>query len=137
MNAGTRDTVNIDESVHDVYRQLTEGNDLVSSPFKTMKDVFLWAACLGYQRGERKPIIGKKLIIFRWAQFNAQIDIPTIKAISLSENGNIDVALNQEYMLSAIEEYANYGISYLRELSLDSYGKGLYGLVEIINFNEK
>lgn len=130
MNVGARDTVNIDESVHEIYKQLTEGNDPSNTPFKTMKDVFLWAACLGYQKNERRPINGKKIIIFRWAQFNNQIDIPTIKALSLATNQNVDFSLNQDQMLNAIEEYANAGITDLRDLAINSSGKGLFDLVE-------
>lgn len=106
----SRDTVTIDESVHHIYKELTDGTDPVTVPFKTMKDVFLWAAALGYKRGERRPIAGKKLTIFRWAQFSAQTDIPVIKAICLSDNGDIDILLKQDDMLVVLEEYANAGI---------------------------
>ena len=47
MNEEPRDTVSIDDSVHNIYKRLTEGNDPVDVPFQTMKDVFMWAARLG------------------------------------------------------------------------------------------
>ena len=64
MIDGARDTVNIDESVHEIYRLLTEGNDPVNAPFKTMKDLFLWAACLGCKKNSRKRLEQKKITIF-------------------------------------------------------------------------
>lgn len=113
MIAGARDTVNIDESVHYIYRELTDGTDPVTVPFKTMKDVFLWAAAFGYKRGERRPIAGKKLTIFRWAQFSSQSDIPVVKAISLTNGNDITVLLSQDEMINIAEEYANAGIHVL------------------------
>ncbi len=71
-----RDTVMIDESVHEIYKQLTEGTDPIAAPFRTMKDAFMFAACLGYQKGQPRPLKGKKQIIFRWAQFSPQTEYP-------------------------------------------------------------
>lgn len=127
----SRDTVTIDESVHYIYKELTEGADPATVPFKTMKDVFLWAAALGYKRGERRPISGKKLTIFRWTQFSAQADIPILKAISLAERKNIDVLLNQDEVLNCIEEYANAGIHELMSRVLNERGQPLLNLVEL------
>lgn len=128
----SRDTVTIDESVHYIYKQLTDGNDPVNVPFRTMKDVFLWAASLGYKRGERRPITGKKLTIFRWAQFTPQTDIPLVKAISVADTDNINILLSQDEMLTIIEEYANAGIHDLRASLLDEHGQPLWNLVGMI-----
>lgn len=128
----SRDTVTIDESVHYIYKELTDGTDPVTVPFKTMKDVFMWAASLGYKRGERRPIAGKKLTIFRWAQFSSQVDIPVIKAFSLADSDDINVLLSQDEMLNVVEEYANAGIHDLRARLYDEYGQPLQNLVKII-----
>lgn len=125
----SRDTVTIDESVHYIYKELTDGTDPVTVPFKTMKDVFMWAASLGYKRGERRPIAGKKLTIFRWAQFSSQTDIPVVKAISLADGDDINVLLSQDEMLNAVEEYANTGIHELRTKLFDEHGQPLWQLV--------
>lgn len=128
-----RDTVAIDESVHEVYRQLTEGNDPVSVPFRTMKDVFMWAACLGYRRGERRPLTGKRVTIFRWAQFTPQVDVPLLKALAIAGSGDINVLLSQDEILSIAEEYANAGIHELRTGVLDEYGQPLWNLVAMLS----
>ena len=132
--SASRDTVTIDESVHYIYKELTDGTDPVTVPFKTMKDVFLWAAALGYKRGERRPISGKKLTIFRWAQFSSQTDIPVVKAISLADGSEINVLLSQEEMLNVAEEYANAGIHSLRAHLLTESNQPLWGIVACINY---
>lgn len=127
----SRDTVTIDESVHYIYKELTVGTDPVTVPFKTMKDVFLWAATLGYKRGERRPIAGKKLTIFRWAQFSPQTDIPIVKALSLADYEDIKVLLSQDEMLNVVEAYANVGIHDLRSRVFDNNGLPLWNLENI------
>ena len=127
-----RDTVNIDDSVHDIYKRLTEGDDPVDVPFQTMKDVFMWAASLGYQRGERRPIRGNRRTIFRWAQFLPQTDIPLINAMAIADSGDVDVLMRQEDVLTAVEEYANAGIISMESRLLNANGQNLWNLVEIL-----
>lgn len=132
MNEEHRDTVNIDDSVHDIYKRLTEGNDPVDVPFQTMKDVFMWAASLGYQRGKRKPIRGNRRTIFRWAQFSPQTDIPLIKAMAIADSGDVDVLMSQEDVLAAVEEYANAGILSVKSSLLNVNRQNLWNLVELL-----
>lgn len=132
----SRDTVTIDESVHYIYKELTDGTDPVTVPFKTMKDVFMWAASLGFTRGERRPIAGKKLTIFRWAQFSSQTDIPVVKAIALADGDDINVMLSQDEMLNVIEEYANAGILILSN-TMNENVLPLYSLIELIHKPEE
>jgi len=128
-----RDTVVIDEAAHEIYRRLTEGNDPVSVPFRTMKDVFMWAACLGYRHGERRPLTGKRVTIFRWAQFTPQVDIPLLKALAIADGSDANVLLSQDEILSIAEEYANAGIHELHAGVLDEYGQPLWNLIEVIH----
>jgi dnd system-associated protein 4 len=132
-NSDGRDTVTIDEAVHDIYTQLTEGNDPIMAPFRTMKDVFMWAVALGYKNGERRAITGKRLTIFRWAQFSSQIDIPLLKALVIADSGDIDVLLSQDQILTVAEEYANAGIYNLQDNVLNEYGQPLWNLMNLIN----
>ncbi len=132
MNEEPRDTVSIDDSVHNIYKRLTEGNDPVDVPFPTMKDVFMWAASLGYQRGERKPIRGKRTTIFRWAQFSPQTDIPLIKALAIADSGDVDVLMSQEDVLTAMEEYANAGIIALESRLSNANDQNLWNLVDLL-----
>ena len=130
--AVSRDTVAIDEAVHDIYKQLTEGSDPVSVPFRTMKDVFMWAACLGYQMGERRPLTGKRVTIFRWAQFTPQTDVPLLKALAIADSDDVNVLLGQDEILAIAEEYVNAGIHELRANVLDEYGQPLWNLIGVL-----
>ena len=97
-----------------------------------MKDVFLWAVAFGYTRRERRPIAGKKLTIFRWAQFSSQTDIPLLKAICLADCDDINILLRQDEMLNVVEEYANAGIHEIRSNLIDDHGQPLYNLIKNI-----
>lgn len=124
-----RDTVVIEETAHEIYRRLTEGNDPEHSPFRTMKDVFMFAASLGYRNGKRQPLKGKRVTIFRWAQFSPQTDIPLLKAIAITHDGDVSVVQRQDEILTIIEEYANAGIRELRSHMLDEHRQPLWNLV--------
>ena len=137
MIAGARDTVSISESVHDVYKQLTEGHDPLNAPFKTMKDVFLWAASIGYKNNTRKKLDGKRITIFRWAQFNQELDIPIVKAISLAASEDINVLVDQEVCLEILEEYANGAIHDLQLLAQRQEGQPLYQLVSMLSLSDQ
>ncbi len=130
--ATARDTINIDKSVHDIYKTLTDSSaDAEQAPFRTMKDVFMWAVSLGYARGEKKPLKSKEMI-FRWAQFSPQIDVPLLKAIAIADSGCINVLASQADILAIAEEYANAGIHDLCAQLMDEHGHPLWNLVGLL-----
>lgn len=130
--ADDRDTVAIDETAHEIYKQLTEGNNVLSVPFRTMKDVFMWAVCLGAQQGKKKPLTSKTTV-FRWAQFDSQTDIPLLKAIAIADSGDIGILLKRGDILNIAEEYANAGIYDLRDSLLEGKDLPLWNLTDILN----
>ena len=123
-----RDTIVIEEKAHKIYKTLTEGKNIHSVPFRTMKDVFMWAVCLGVQQGKRKPLTAKKTTIFRWSQLDSQIDIPLLKAIAIVESEDINILLNRTEILNIAEEYANGGIYELRDNLLTESGQPLWNI---------
>jgi len=127
-DATSRDGVYIEEAVHEIYRQLSEGNDPETVPFKTMKDIFMWAASLGYRMGERRPLTGQRVMIFRWAQFSNQVDVPLIKGMAISDSSQVGILVSQNNILTAVEEYANAGIHELRASLMDEHGQPLWNL---------
>ncbi len=132
-NTTSQDTIAIDEAVHEVYKQLTEGsNDAVSVPFRTMKDVFMWASCLGVKLGIRRQLNSKKVTIFRWAQFDSQTDIPLLKAIAIADTGDVSVLLRRNDILTIAEEFANAGIYELRASLLEEIDLPLWNLVKLL-----
>ena len=97
-----------------------------------MKDVFIWSACLGFRSGRRKPITGKRKMIFRWAQLSPQTDIPLLKAIAIADSGDVQVLLNQNEIVNIAEEYANAGIYELRDSVLEGRDLPLWNLIELL-----
>lgn len=131
-NAHNRDSVQIDENVHHIYKQLSEGGNDTTAPFRTMKDVFMWAACLGVRYAEKQPLTGKRIGIFRWAPFSSQIDVPLLKAIAISHLGRIESIGDQNTLLTIVEEYANYGIHHLARAIIQERGQPLWNLVSLL-----
>lgn len=128
--------VSIEADVHDLYKQLSEGNDPLRVPFRTMKDIFMLAACIGFERGERRPLASGKRQIFHYTQFSDQVDIPILKAIALSTTNDIQVLADLDEIVFIAEEYANAGIDYIRAEVTDQAGHPLWNLVEAIRPTE-
>ena len=125
------DRVNIDDSVIQTYRDLTEDPNTEQSPFRTYKDVFMFAACLGYRRGDRRQLpAGKKHTIRR--EVFTEGDFTLLKAIAIAASGDVDVLLHLGDILTIAEEYAHTGIHDLKAHLLDQRGRPLWNLVELI-----
>ena len=114
QNPIQRDRIHIDESQHELYKELTTEREDTIQPFKTMKDLFLFAAFVGYRRGKRIRV-EKRRDIFAWARFSAQEDVPALRALAIAETGDVTVLANQDELLTIAEEYANGGIVEIRE----------------------
>lgn len=148
-----RDGFHIDEhSTHGIYLKLAKEKDPNASsfdegkiplkkagketdpesiPFHTMKDAFIWAACIGFRSGKRHPISGKKRLIFRWAQCT-QSDIQILKALAIAEAGDINVLQDAKAITTIAEEYANTGVHLLRDELLEGNSLPLWNLVDLL-----
>jgi dnd system-associated protein 4 len=130
--ADSRESVYIEQEVHEHYQRLTEGQKPAQAPFDSMKDLFMWAACLGARRGIRRPLDSKKVKIFGWTQFDLQVDVPLLKAIALVTTGDPQVILRRSDVLTIAEEYANAGIHELVEKIEEHPGDPLWNLLEFL-----
>ena len=128
INVTRRESVHIDPRHHELYLQLTAGNE---APFKTMKDLFLLAASLGSSRGRRVPLLAQREI-FRWPVFSSQEDIPVIRALAIAETGDTAVLVDQDHLLTIAEEYANAGIEEVGREVADQPGVALENLVQFL-----
>lgn len=113
-----RDRINVEASKHQILKELTEVKE---SPFSTMKEVFMLAACVGYSNGDRASL-GQKLGIFDWSVFSEEEDIPVLRALALSSDLDVDEIENQDQLLTIVEEYANSGIDVLKQEIIDKPG---------------
>jgi dnd system-associated protein 4 len=130
--ADTAMRISIESDQHDLYKQLAEGNNPETTPFRTMKDVFMLAACLGFRRGQSKELKGTKRQIFHWAQFSEQIDVPILKAIAIATTGDVEVLNAQSTIVEIAEAYANIGIQDLQVHIIEGTGQPLWNLVDHI-----
>ena len=131
QNSTQRDRIYINESHHEIYKDLTAEKEDSPQPFKTMKDLFLCATLVGYQRGERMPL-EKGIGIFAWAQFSAQEDVPVLRALAIAETGDVNVLANQDELLTIAEEYANGGIVEIQEQVAEMPGSRIANLVGLL-----
>ena len=125
--------VSIETGLHDLYKQLSEGKKLEDAPFETMKDIFMLAACLGYDMGEPRPLDGGQRDIFHWTQFSDRVDVPILNALAIAETGDIQVLADQEQVLRIAEEYANAGIREIREQLVTEGKQPLWSLVDSLS----
>jgi len=113
------------------------------SVFPTIKDLQCYAAMLGFQKGERRPLNKKadELDDIQWVTFNDKRCPPYIYLIALAESQNIDVLKYDiesskaedgvEDMIKIFEEYANGGFLILQHW-LDKEPSDIYGASAII-----
>lgn len=123
--------VSIETSVHDFYKQLTTSKSAEESPFLTMKDLFMLAACLGFRMKQRKPL-GKREQPFHYSVFTEAEDIPILKAIAIATTGDVAVLAEPECIVEIAEEYANAGIHELRSVIAENIGQPLWNLAEML-----
>ncbi|WP_119072019.1 hypothetical protein [Aggregatilinea lenta] len=128
--------VSIEADVHDLYKQLSEGSDPLRTPFRTMKDIFMLAACVGFERSQRRPLATGKRQIFHYTQFSDQVDLPILKAIAIATTNDIQVLADLDEIVLIAEEYANAGIDDIRAEVTDQAGHPLWNLVEAIRQTE-
>lgn len=126
MDMFFNDKIYIDESKHNIFVELTTGEE---APFLTMKDAFLAAACIGYNIKNPQPL-NKKKDIFSKNQFKSDRDKALVFALAIARTEDIKKAL--ENPLSLVEELANGGIEELYRMVKKNGGDGIGNLVEEI-----
>jgi dnd system-associated protein 4 len=135
------DRVNIDDSVMELYKALTynapttdgqfENTDKEHSPFSTYRDIFLFAACIGFQNGHRKALPAGKKTTIRKEVFGEQ-GLLVMKAIAIAETGDVAILASLGDVLTIAEEYAYAGIYDLKTQLLDERGRPLWNLVNLL-----
>jgi len=123
-----RSAVNIENSKHELFKELGKYE---KSPFTTMYDVVLAAACIGYMNNSRVKL-DNALKIFRWDDFPHRTHIPFLHALALAETGDDTILLKRDDVLTIVEEYANGGINDLYDATIKKPGNALTNLVNLI-----
>lgn len=124
------DRVSVPKDDHTVYKDLTSGSPSV---FPTMKDVFLVATSLGFQSGSRESLSSVKTEqIFDLAVFDPQRDLPVLRAIALTAEGDVTVLQDDRLVLRVAEEYAHAGIRRLRPLTSEKASQALVSIATLL-----
>ncbi|NNJ10282.1 hypothetical protein EKD04_008075 [Chloroflexales bacterium ZM16-3] len=125
------DRVIIDETVIEIYHELTDGSNVEQAPFRTLKDVFMLAVALGFRRGNRRATSGHSKHSIRKEVFTEN-DYTLLKAIAIATTGDVEVLMSQGEVLTIAEEYARVGIHDVKAELLDQAGRPLWNLVSIL-----
>ena len=125
------DRVIIDEALHPIYKELTDGASPEQSPFPTMKDVFMLAVTLGYRKGTRHKAPPSSKVTIRRDVFKDN-DLLLLKAIAIAETGDVDVLLREGEILMIAEEFAQAGIHEVKSHLLDQPGRPLWNLMNLL-----
>jgi dnd system-associated protein 4 len=124
-----RDSVRIDVDKKKVFEDLKGPR----SPFENEYDVFIAAACFGFNNGIRLPInTGKAHSPFKRGNFDKQKHEPFLYALALAETGDEKVLGDWDNVLTIAEEYANGGIDDLYEQTLGQAGGAVNNLIDIM-----
>jgi dnd system-associated protein 4 len=107
-----RDRFYVQKDKHPVFQRLSQGDD---APFKTMKDVWVLAASMGFRAQVRQPMRGGTQHVGFWHYLSLQEDVPLLHAIAIAETGDVQVLGNRDEVIRIAEEYANGGIDLLLE----------------------
>lgn len=128
---GRGDRINIDDSVMGIYRALVDEKSKEDAPFNTYRDVFLAAACLGFENGRRETLPTNKKTQIRIDIFRDD-GLAVMQAIAIAETGNVEVLHDLGRVLTIAEEYAHSGIYELKARLLDERGRPLWNLVGLV-----
>lgn len=129
-----KDRALIDESVIDIYQGLRADSNkqLEQSPFNTYKDVFMLAACLGFQAGRRSKLPSGNKHDIRQSVFS-ESDLTLLKAIAIADTGDVQVLSQPGDILRIAEEYAHAGIYDLKAYLLEERGRPLWNLIDLLD----
>lgn len=128
--------------VRDIYYKLTQGTDPEQMPFETLKDVFMFAACIGFKKNLRKPLEAGPKTDMRMEVFSDK-DKNIMRSMAIAEIGNVDV-LNKSSdelisgkVLDIVEEYAYGGILEIKASIIDQPGATLWNLIDFLKMQAK
>ena len=86
-----------------------EKRDKKNYPFEFMWELFVYAAILGFRKGQPKPL-NKLNKPFRWTNIGNQ-HRKNLLALAVAKAGSFDILKDREMLKQYIEEYANAGLA--------------------------
>jgi dnd system-associated protein 4 len=108
------------DRMHDLSSKASEAEREV--PFKSLKEVLMAAAMLGYQLGKKADLSEKKEIIFT-RYLDSQLDLPLVCCLAIADQQDVEVINDKKKVLSIFESYIKGGFDYLYERITDGPDK--------------
>lgn len=108
------------DRMHDLSSKASEAEREV--PFKSLKEVLMAAAMLGYKLGEKVDLNEKKEIIFT-RYLDSQLDLPLVCCLAIADQQDVEVINDKKKVLSIFESYIKGGFNYLYERITDGPDK--------------
>jgi dnd system-associated protein 4 len=109
------DRIYIEEKYHPMYLELLGKGESHKVPFKTLKEIFMYAVALGVLADDKKPIEKKKELIFE-KYLDSKMDKPILQCIYFLEEGNDDSIVDKKGAIELAQQYANVGFEKLYEV---------------------
>lgn len=124
----------VDQDTHEIYEKLVSQaeKNAESHPFRTMKDLFVIAACIGSQQNKYVPLSTQKKEIFRGSIFRDKLDVPILAAIAYHKERDLSVLEDPRKIVDIAQGWANGGIHLLQDELLYQPGTPLLNWVNML-----
>lgn len=108
-----RDRFYVQKDRHRLFQRLC---DKEVGVFEHLKDVFVFAAALGYRYERRRPIEIDRQHVGFWHYLSENRDVPLLQSIAVAETGGLEVLGSQSDIILIAEEFANGGVELLEQM---------------------
>jgi len=118
------DRVYVDKEQYDRMHELTSKVSEAERevPFKSLKEVLMAAALLGYNLGQKLEIKDRKEIIFT-RYLDHGLDLPLVCCLAIAEEKTVEVLNDKKKVIAIFESYIKGGFDYLYERIMDGPDK--------------
>ena|GEM_PF-3084895 len=118
------DRIYVDESqyekIHELYSRSSDiGKEL---PFKSLKEIVMASAVLGFNAGKKGNIEKSKEIIFT-RYLDSTLDIPIAICIAISDVGTVDIVADKKRVIEIFQGYVKGGFDILYDAVNDGNDK--------------
>lgn len=103
----------VQKDKHHIYQALSEKG---AGPFEYIKDVFVFAAVMGFRYDRRVPLESDRQHVGFWHYLTEARDQALLQAIAIAATSGLDVLANRGEVIDIAEEYANGGLSLVTDL---------------------
>jgi hypothetical protein len=102
------------EKVHNLYSKSSEG--LRDLPFKSLKEVILAAALIGFNLKRKERLDFKKEIIFT-RYLDGTLDLPLVICMAIADKeGDVEIMNNKKEIIEIFQEYIKGGFDALYDI---------------------